>query len=469
MIARGAWLKGWFTAPDWRRTTDIAAEVDEEFAFHVEQLQAGFEADGASPAAAAALAAAQFGDRRRLQKECVQIIKGGRIMLLRAAVVLVLSAAVMAGGYAALDDGERFPKLSPFSGVRWSGWTPEVLIDGTWYRLESIDGIPVGEIVAHCQSSYPGIERKRFSEDLPEVLAGLHRPPAESVNLALVSLDDGERVLVDGVPMTKENRQQVWRRNHDWPERGAPAGGFARLAPFSGVRWNAGGVEVCVDEVWYGLDAVDGVATDDILAHCRHRYPGREHKRLSEDLVEVMAGLGQPLAASVQLAVRDLQTGATMFLTDVPLTHEKRQAALRYNHAAAVPDAAPPGAVVRLVGDGPAGMWERYTRAFIRRYQLDDGQEQRAWAILRNCQARGRRYLETHRARFDALEQRAVALGVASAAKGPEAAAIRREAGRLQQPIDDIFERELKPRLERLLTRAQRALGQPDAAPEGPR
>lgn len=109
--------------------------------------------------------------------------------------------------------------------------------------------------------------------------------------------------------------------------------------------------------------------------------------------------------------------------------------------------------------------WEAYTKEFIRKYQLDADQTQAALRILRDCQERRTQYL---RSRQQEITRCDLAL------KSPGDPRQKREwSTRLEQlltPVHAIFEEQLKPRLENLPTRAQRArlvpvATQPAAAP----
>jgi hypothetical protein len=103
------------------------------------------------------------------------------------------------------------------------------------------------------------------------------------------------------------------------------------------------------------------------------------------------------------------------------------------------------------------GRWERYTREFIEQYRLDEEQQQKAWLILRQCQARAKAYLASRESAFERLEKRIAEVEELDAAKRPavqQELMAEREA--LFAPVDDIFERQLKPGLEKLPTRAQR-------------
>lgn len=109
---------------------------------------------------------------------------------------------------ARLDDGHA--KLAPFTDVRWGGDSPMVEIDGDWYLLLSIDELDVKAIVAFCQETYGGKWRKRFGEDLVQVLTEMGHRPGNTVRLDLHSVGpDGERRVRD-VAMTAENRRKVW-------------------------------------------------------------------------------------------------------------------------------------------------------------------------------------------------------------------------------------------------------------------
>lgn len=97
--------------------------------------------------------------------------------------------------------------------------------------------------------------------------------------------------------------------------------------------------------------------------------------------------------------------------------------------------------------------WERYTREFIERYRLDAGQRSRALLILANAQQRARQYLAVRRDELAFIE-RHVAEVKDDTNRRVE---YQRRRAQLLRPIDGIFEQELKERLDRLPTRAQRA------------
>ncbi len=105
--------------------------------------------------------------------------------------------------------GDEYPKLSPFSAVRWEDAQPNVEVDGTWYKLVSLDGIPTPEIVAFSQENYGGKWQKRFEEDLVELLTRMGHPPDDTVTLVVQTLDTSETRTLEDVPMTWANRKAI--------------------------------------------------------------------------------------------------------------------------------------------------------------------------------------------------------------------------------------------------------------------
>lgn len=117
--------------------------------------------------------------------------------------------------------------------------------------------------------------------------------------------------------------------------------------------------------------------------------------------------------------------------------------------------------------------WEKYVSEFIERHACDDEQTQKAAAILAQCQEQGRAYLSKKEKYFHNLQTKTQA----ARARGDrdEQKVLDERYAELRKPIDDIFEEQLKPRLDKLLTRAQReqasraATSQPVAGKEPPK
>ncbi|MBL8804554.1 MAG: hypothetical protein JNN27_21330 [Planctomycetes bacterium] len=97
-----SWLR---RGPDWRPEREIAADVEAELAFHVEQATEQGVREGLSREAARAAALARFGDVERVRRECVAIRTEGsamRVKLLATAVgVLFLATCALGLGLVA--------------------------------------------------------------------------------------------------------------------------------------------------------------------------------------------------------------------------------------------------------------------------------------------------------------------------------------------------------------------------------
>lgn len=125
-------------------------------------------------------------------------------IVLAAGVVIIASVAAFFAGKAIAG----YPKVSPFTAVRWEASQPEVEVNGEWFNLISIDEVPVSEIVAFSKKTYDDLWQKRFEEDLVELMAGMGHEPSESVRLVVVPLPpkDAQEQVLEDVPLTKENR-----------------------------------------------------------------------------------------------------------------------------------------------------------------------------------------------------------------------------------------------------------------------
>lgn len=101
--------------------------------------------------------------------------------------------------------------------------------------------------------------------------------------------------------------------------------------------------------------------------------------------------------------------------------------------------------------------WEKYVREFIARYKLNDEQAQKAHAVLDDCQSQADRYLLGRQAELEKLDRQVEGLKKSKdKQKSKKLSALTNQRNKLMAPIDRIFENQLKPRLERLPTRAQR-------------
>jgi hypothetical protein len=74
---------------------------------------------------------------------------------------------------------------------------------------------------------------------------------------------------------------------------------------------------------------MDGLPAHQIVKLCKVLDPLFWQKRFEEDLVEVLSRSGCEMSAMTSLEVKDLDTGKTEILPDVPMTPANRQALLR--------------------------------------------------------------------------------------------------------------------------------------------
>lgn len=103
-----------------------------------------------------------------------------------------------------------FAKKSPYGAIRWNDLKPEVHINGEWFKLISLDGLPVADVIAFSQQTYDDKWQKRFEEDLVELLALMGHEPANTVTLVVETLSTPPetRTLKD-VPLTEANRRAI--------------------------------------------------------------------------------------------------------------------------------------------------------------------------------------------------------------------------------------------------------------------
>lgn len=131
-----------------------------------------------------------------------------RTMTILLAVALLLDASQRG---AAQEKAKRYPKLSPFSAVRWKESTPEVKVKEVWYELLAIDGTEAKDLVKFCKDKDEKSWQKRFEEDLVEMMARMGHEPGEKVSLKVRDLKTGKTEVLKGVPNTHENRQALWQ------------------------------------------------------------------------------------------------------------------------------------------------------------------------------------------------------------------------------------------------------------------
>ncbi|MBX3414360.1 MAG: serine hydrolase [Pirellulales bacterium] len=100
-----------------------------------------------------------------------------------------------------------YAKVAPFTGVRWEKDQPIVCVKDRWHPLVSIDGIPVVRIVKFAEKEHGARARKRFAEDLVELLSMLGHEPKWTVVLG-VNTSEGKVENIEA-KMTEQNRDRV--------------------------------------------------------------------------------------------------------------------------------------------------------------------------------------------------------------------------------------------------------------------
>ncbi|MCG3125733.1 MAG: hypothetical protein CHACPFDD_00559 [Phycisphaerae bacterium] len=125
----------------------------------------------------------------------------------------------------------------------------------------------------------------------------------------------------------------------------------------------------------------------------------------------------------------------------------------------------PPGSSRRMQhqasstsGPGWESKWDQYVKDFIAKYQLDAGQTQKANDILKDCKDQATRRLARDKSKLESLDAEIAKVTAAKdeKEKGQKLTELTQQRGKLVEAVDEIFEKQLKPRLEKLPTRAQR-------------
>ena len=136
----------------------------------------------------------------------VQLIVG---LVLFIALMLLVFFIIYQAKNGDSGNGQDYPKRSPFAAVRWEESQPEVKVDGQWFKLISLNGIPAKEIVDFSKETYGEKWQKRFEEDLVELMTRMGHPPEKSVTLEVQSLTSSEKQTLKEVRMTYANRGAI--------------------------------------------------------------------------------------------------------------------------------------------------------------------------------------------------------------------------------------------------------------------
>lgn len=119
-------------------------------------------------------------------------------------------------------------------------------------------------------------------------------------------------------------------------------------------------------------------------------------------------------------------------------------------------------------GTGYEGEWDKYLREFMEKYQLNPEQRQQAETILTDCKAQAQKIVASHKSQIEALDAKEAEVRKSTDKdKSKTLADLAKDKQKILEPIGKIFDGQLKPRLDRIPTRAQRKAAE-EAKPKSP-
>jgi serine/threonine protein kinase len=249
------------------------------------------------------------------------------------AIAALLSLAFLLGAWATwltllrvdYDDplfGGLYPEVSPYSDIRWRMGGPQVLVDDTWYELLEVDRLKVATIVQFCRETTPegsGLWRKRFEEDLWQVIWRMGRFPGAWVDLRLRELDGERGYVVDTRLWTPGRRTDLYRTVH----------ARRRRFPFDDVRFgrDRASASARIDSEWFELVSIHDQPIARILEQAATN--GRDWQlEFVESLPLVLADLGDEPADTVRVLARRPGDTETLDLGECELTEANTRATL---------------------------------------------------------------------------------------------------------------------------------------------
>lgn len=136
-----------------------------------------------------------------------------------------------------------------------------------------------------------------------------------------------------------------------------------KASPFTAVRWQQDVPFVRFKGEWYRFESLDGLSRQQILDFAKAEHGRRWQKRFSEDLVEVLQGMGHQPEVSVSLVLsKDGQSASYQGR----MTKDNRRAVWRYNKGEddepSVADSAQPAPAMAQAGLGHQDVAEAFSR-----------------------------------------------------------------------------------------------------------
>jgi hypothetical protein len=101
---------------------------------------------------------------------------------------------------------------------------------------------------------------------------------------------------------------------------------YPKASPFAGLRWVEGEPDVRVDGAWYRLVSINGTPAKDILDFCKSTWGKDWQRRFGEDLVEVLVRMKLKPRVTVDLEVKELDSGKVREIKGVRMTRQNREA-----------------------------------------------------------------------------------------------------------------------------------------------
>ena len=150
---------------------------------------------------------------------------------------LSIIAALCFGSLFTFGQDLELEKASPFTAVRWENDQPIVQFENEWYHFEKLGAFSKDELLDFCKAQYGQLWKKRFSEDLVEVLKRMGYQPQVEETLQLSQ--DGISATYTGT-FTSDNRRSSLLFNYaakaaEAPKKISVAEAIADLRQFEDI------------------------------------------------------------------------------------------------------------------------------------------------------------------------------------------------------------------------------------------
>ena len=120
--------------------------------------------------------------------------------------------------------------------------------------------------------------------------------PEHGVGVAVMTNCGGPEVDPIGLKLLEQSIPESQKKlvTKDW---------YAKVAPYTGVRWENDRPIVCVHGKWSPLVSIDDIPIDRILKFANKEYGDIARKRLAEDLVQILSKMGREPQREVTLGL----------------------------------------------------------------------------------------------------------------------------------------------------------------------